>query len=137
MAFKAIFFKKICNQELHCQEIQESQESYDLFNGHTNSSMKRADIVTGDSKSGCRLTYSMAQTMPTVALERLMARSDSFLTVTIVFNGGTKVFNDGFIIGEQQRWSTSVTAIGEITVMSASASTVLSSVVSPTVTPWG
>ena len=66
MASKIVFFKKICNQELHCQENQESQENYDLFNGaHTSSSTKRASAVANDSKSGCRRIDLMERTTPT------------------------------------------------------------------------
>ena len=131
MTSKAVFFKKICNQELHCQENQESQESYNLFNrAHTSSSTKRVEAVIGDSKGGCRLTYPMARTTPAVATEILVMRIGLSSATTTVFNGRTKVVNDGFTIGEHQRWSAATTAIEKTTTLSRLTSTVSSSMMS-------
>ena len=131
MASNAVFFKKNCNQELHCQDNQESQESYNLVNGaHTSSSTKRVGAVVDNSKSGCRLIDLMERTTPTVATEILATRIGLSSTATTVFNGRTKVVNDGFTIEEHQRWSTAATVIGETTMLSRLTSTVSSSMVS-------
>ena len=82
-----VWWHDIPNQELHCQENQESQESYNIFNGaHTSGSMRRAGTIVDDSKSGCRRTDLMAQTTS---------------TIVAIFHGRAKVFNNYPISVEQ------------------------------------